>query len=260
MINDLEWVFVPHHDCWPLTPNFFSRFNKLINTKKIENFGLVGFNTYHKCDIQSSYTSKELNYLARSPLEPGDGWYRNKKYNLDSRVDLNSGKFDQPFSVETPAAFGVMVNIKSYNEIIIPTSDYHMMHSWDEIGFQFMYNNIYNLSIPYLHLGHDPTLKTSLGIPRVSVHSHESYSHFMGNRHTPENYDENLMGLDNKFFGKMGNHVLFQRWGINYDNRRPSYELVRDNYKDTLLDVYYNHDPINGPLKSFPDIIYDEDK
>ena len=68
------------------------------------------------------------------------------------------------------------------------------------------------------------------------------------------------MESDSKYFGKMGNHVLFNRWGINYDKARKSYELVKDKYKETLLDVYYNHDPINGPLKSFPDIIYDEDR
>ena len=258
--KNCEWVFVPHHDCWPLTPNFFSKFNKLANTNKIKNFGLVGFNTLHKCNIQKSYAAKELNYLARAPLEPGDNWYRNKKYWGGTRVDLKSGKFDKPFAVENPAAFGVMVNINLYNKVIEPIDDYHMMHSWDEIGFQFMYNNIYNLSIPYLHLGHDPTLKTRLGIPAVSVKAHKSYSHFIQKRFTPKEYNKNLMESDSKYFGKMGNHVLFNRWGINYDKARKSYELVKDKYKETLLDVYYNHDPINGPLKSFPDIIYDEDR
>ena len=88
--KNCEWVFVPHHDCWPLTPNFFSKFNKLANTNKIKNFGLVGFNTLHKCNIQKSYAAKELNYLARAPLEPGDNWYRNKKYWGGTRVDLKS--------------------------------------------------------------------------------------------------------------------------------------------------------------------------
>ena len=35
--------------------------------------------------------------------------------------------------------------------------------------------------------------------------------------------------------------------------------LVKENYKDTLLWDYYYHDPVNGPLKTFPDIEYDED-
>ena len=251
--ESVEWVIWLHHDCWPLTPNFFSKFNSLINTKKLDEFGLVGFNTYHKCNLKECYNKRQLQYLARAPLEPGDNWYRNKDKWGGTRARLESGKFDKPFSVQIPAAFGVAVNLELYDKVIEVIDDYHMMNSWDEIGFQFMYKNIYSLAIPYLHLAHDPVLKTRLGIPQVSSKAHEANK-------GGHDYNKKEFGIDNKYFGKWGLSILEDRWGINYDKARKTYKRVRDNYKGTLLDVYFNHDPINGPLKSFPDIIYDEDR
>ena len=57
----------------------------------------------------------------------------------------------------------------------------------------------------------------------------------------------------------MGTISFENRWGVDYDNARPSFEKVKDRYEGTLLIDFYNHDPIKGPLKSF-DIEYEEDR
>ena len=75
-----------------------------------------------------------------------------------------------------------------------------------------------------------------------------------------DKYEKDKFDVDNKFFGKWGLSVVYDRWGIDVDNGRESFELVKHNYKDTLMYEFYNHDPINGPLKSFPEIIYEEDR
>ena len=52
-------------------------------------------------------------------------------------------------------------------------------------------------------------------------------------------------------YGKWGHlEVWKERWGWDY-NARDEFGRVEEHYKDTLLSKFYNHDPANGPLKSF---------
>ena len=253
---DIHWGFWSHHDCYPLTDKFFDKVNKIILSEKVEEFGMMGFNTYHKRMHVARYKNGvrgEKEFLGRAPLEPGDNWYRNKKTWFKCRPDLESPEWDKPFAVEIPAAFGVAFNLKLYNEVIELTDDYHMMNSLDEVVFQFLYNNIYNISIPYLYLAHEDEKKAEFDLPVVSSKHHKANP-------KGEDYNSKHFDHDDKFFGKWGLSVLYKRWGIDYDNARDTFELVKDNYKGTLLWDFYNHDPINGPLKSFPDIEYEEDK
>lgn len=251
---DIHWGFWLHHDCYPLTDKFFTKLNKVILSEQLEQFGLVGFNTYHRRPNVVKYKNggRSKEFLARSPLEPGDNWYRNKDTWHKCIADLESVEWDKPFAVEIPAAFGIAINLKLYDEVIELTDDYHMMNSFDEIGFQFMYNNTYNISLPYLHLAHEDEKKLEFDIPAVSSRHHKANQ--QGN-YKPEHFND-----DDKFFGKWGLSVLYDRWGIDYDNARESFELVKDNYEGTLLWEFYHHNPINGPLKSFSDIEYEEDR
>lgn len=252
--KNIHWGFWLHHDCYPLTNKFFDKLNKLICSEKLEEFGLVGFNTYHRRPSVAKYKkgiiSKE--FLARSPLEPGGNWYRNPRVWGGVKADLLSDKFEKPFAVEIPAAFGLAFNLKLYEEKIEVTDDYHMMNTMDEIGFQFLYQNIYNVSIPYLHLAHEDEKKREFDVPQVSSKHHEA--------NKSGKYDSEEFNTDNKFFGKWGLSVLYDRWGIDYDNARETFELVKNQYKDTLLWDFYHHNPENGPLKTFPEIEYEEDK
>ena len=250
---NIHWGFWLHHDCYPLTDKFFDKLDKLISSEKVEQFGMMGFNTYHRRHNVARYKQghRTREFLARAPLEPGDNWYRNKNTWPNTRPNLESKEFNKPFSVEIPAAFGVAFNLKLYNENIEVTDDYHMMNSLDEIGFQFMYQNIDNISIPNLHLAHEDEKKSEFDIPTVSSVAHKAKE--------KGKYNSKHFNDDNKFFGKWGLSVLYDRWGIDYDRARESFELVKENYKDTLLWDYYYHDPVNGPLKTFPDIEYDED-
>ena len=55
------------------------------------------------------------------------------------------------------------------------------------------------------------------------------------------------------FYSKWGHlDVWKNRWGFEYGlGKRKTFESVKHNYEGTLLVDFYNHDPINGPLRSF---------
>ena len=250
--KNIDYALWFQHYCFPLTDNFFDRLNKLTMSKQLDDFGMIGFNNFHRPG-PSVYRkgSRELHYVARSPLEPGDNWYRHKRHWSGTRPDLNSGSFSKPFSVTTPSAFGVCFNLKIYEKYITPVDEYHWMNVSDEIGWQYCNQNIHNITIPYLHLGHEPHRKEEVGIPRVSSKAHKANQR---GKYVKEHFDH-----DDEFFGKWGLSVFESRWGVDYDNARASFEKVKDRYRGTLLMDFYNHDRINGPLKSF-DIEYEEDR
>ena len=174
--------------------------------------------------------STPLHHVARTPLEPGDKYYRSNRYWPSTRVRY-SDKFKKPFAVESIMWTAGLLNINQYKTHIIPTSDYHMFHSWDDMCFQFLNKNIYNIVLPEFCLAHEQRSKLEFGIPKDS----------------PNN--EN--GKREHYFSKFNHLEVFEdRWGFNYSDRN-TFEAVKDSYKDTLLWEFYNHDPIDGPLKSF---------
>tara|TARA_Y100001937_G_scaffold51072_1_gene71072 strand:- start:1117 stop:2100 length:984 start_codon:yes stop_codon:yes gene_type:complete len=249
--SDVDWVIWFQHDCFPLTPNFFDRVNKVMSAGDLDDFGCVGFNTFHKVNGLYEKGDRSLHYVARAPLEPGDNWYRNHKQWSNTRVRLQTDSFKKPFSVEIPAAFCVALNLTMWGKYITPIDDYHFMNVFDEIGFQYLNQNIHNVVLPYLHIGHEPERKIEINIPKVSSKAHKANQR---GKYVKEHFDH-----DDKYFGKWGLSVFENRWGVDYDNARPSFEKVKDRYEGTLLIDFYNHDPIKGPLKSF-DIEYEEDR
>ena len=93
------------------------------------------------------------------------------------------------------------------------------------------YNNIYNIVLPQFCLAHEQELKVKFGLPKSSPNGDEK--------------------TRDHFFSKWGHHDVWNnRWRFDYGDRQ-TFELVKDQYKDTLLWDFYNHDPVNGPLKSF---------
>jgi len=227
----IDWIIWFQHDCFPLTQNFFTKLSNLTSGDKLNDFGVIGFNSHHKQIAHQRYDSgiRELNDTARTPLEIGDFWYRRKEYWPNSRVDYDKG-FDKPFAVESVAWYTAVVNLDMYMEHIIPTDDYHFFHAWDDIAFQFLYKNIYNICLPNFDVKHHQSSKKEFNIPTNSPRAGADREHF---------------------YGKWGHHDVWkERWGFDYGDR-DTFEPVKEQYKGTLLWDFYYHDPINGPLKSF---------
>ena len=236
----IKWLIWFQHDCFPLNEKFFNKFSNLTLNGKLDKFGVVGFNALHKQLAHQRYDDgiRELNDTARTPLEIGDFWYRRKEWWPNARVDYTKG-FDKPFAVESVAWYSAAVNVDMYVENIIPTDDYHFFHAWDDICFQFLYNNVYNVTVPWFHMIHDQLSKQDSNMP---LNSPRLFSDKKGGAQSEEG---------NFYYGKWGHHEVWkERWGFDYGDRQ-TFELVKDQYKDTLLWDFYNHDPVNGPLKSF---------
>jgi hypothetical protein len=214
----IEWIIAFQHDCYPIGSDFFSKFEDKLKTGKLDNFGVIGFDVFH---------DGEWNLLSRTPIQypPHDMWVRYRP------SDPIPHYYKEPHSVESVCWTSSAINIKQFNKYIIPTSDYQMFHAWDDIAFQFLYNNIHNLVIPEFRMSHEQVVKEKFDIPIKSPHADEKQREH--------------------FWGHFNHHDVWeQRWGFRYDTRS-SFEKIKNNYKDTLLYAFYYHNQSSGPLKIF---------
>jgi len=228
----IEWILYSHTDCYPLTENFWQRIENYISDGKLDEYGVVGFNVLHGPEDLRQWNGDDtpVRTIARTPLEPGDNWYRHIDRGHPTRYVHPEGE-KRPFVVESVMWSAAMINIKQYKKYIIPTGDYQFHMSWDDIAFQFLYNNIYNVVLPQFTFNHDQERKVKHGIPKSSPSEGKDREHYSG---------------------KWGhNQVWKERWGFEFANpeSRIEFEQVKDAYEGTLLVDFYNHDPINGPMK-----------
>jgi len=228
----IEWVVHFQHDCYPLNDNFFIKLKEYLSDGKLDEFGVVGFNILHGPKDMVKWNGDDTPVLttARTPLEPGDNWYRHKDQGHPTRYVHPIGE-KRPFVVESVLFVVAMINIKQYNKYITPTGEYHFFGAWDDVAFQFLYQNVYNIVLPQFSCAHEQHRKPKHGIPKSS----------------PTNVAER-----EHYFGKWGHlEVWKERWGFEFSNpqSRIDFEKIKEEYKDTLLYEFYQHDPINGPMK-----------
>ena len=230
--KDIDWILWFQHDCYPKTEDFFNKLNDYVVNHDLNDFGSIGFNVLHDWHDIKDWNGDDtpLRVTARTPLEPGDLYYRHYEYWPNTRVRYDE-KFNKPFAVEDIMWVCALVNINQYKKYINPTSDYHFFHAWDDICFQFLYNNVYNIVLPQFCMAHEQDMKVKFGVPKSSPNGDE------------EQRDH--------FYGKWGHlDVWKERWGFDYGDRT-TFEPIKSHYKGTLLWEFYHHDPINGPLRSF---------
>tara|TARA_B100000035_G_scaffold268837_1_gene242459 strand:+ start:10720 stop:11631 length:912 start_codon:yes stop_codon:yes gene_type:complete len=221
----LEWIVWSQHDSFP-EEGFFSKFDNLVTEKNLDNFGVVGFNVLH---------DRTWHQLARTPLQPEQGEFYDR-YRANTPLPY---KWSKPYAVESVFNVVTAVNISQYRKHIIPTSDYHFFHTWDDIAFQFLNKNIYNICLPDFIAYHNQDVKVNYGIPYKSP--------LLGGSHSKNEEEREY------YFSKWGfKEVWFERWGFWYDDRN-SFEDVKEHYKGTLLYDFYHFDRNNSPtpLKIF---------
>lgn len=223
--QNLEWIIWNSHDSLP-EKGFFDKFNKLVTDKNLSNFGVIGFNISH---------NKEYHLLARTPLQPEQGEFYDR-YPQNKPIPE---KWSKPYAIESAVWCTTAVNISQYETHIIPTDNYHFFHAWDDIAFQFLYKNIYNIVIPDFYVDHVQYIKPKFGMPFKSP--------LIGGSHNKSKEEREF------YFSKWGHlQVWIDRWGFDWENRN-TFEQVKDHYKDTLLYDFYHFDRNNSPtpLKTF---------
>lgn len=226
--KNIDWIIWFQHDCFPSTKNFFSKLNDLLLKGTLNEFGVVGFNVLHD----------GINHLlSRKPLQKGNKldapWPIYDHYFNNQEIPY---QYSKPFAIESAMWTMVAVKISQYEKYITPTDDYHFFHAWDDIAFQFLYNNVYNICIPHLEANHIQEVKKQFNIPVKSPHAN-----------TPKEKEKR-----NYYFSKFDHLKVWQdRWGWDWDFAKDTFESVEKNYKDTLLYKIYHHDPKKGPIKTF---------
>jgi len=218
----LEWIIWNTHDSLP-TEGFFNKFDQLVTDKNLNDFGVIGFNILHD--------GRHL--LSRTPLQPGlvyDCYYPSEPL---------PQKYSKPFAVESAMWTTAAVNISQYETHIKTTGDYVFFHAWDDIAFQFLNKNIYNIALPDFHINHVQGVKPKFNLPLKSPH--------VGRTGAKDETEREF------YYGKWGHlQIWIDRWGFDWQDRN-TFESVKDHYKDTLIYEFYNHDRDNSPtpLKSF---------
>lgn len=263
--NGINWILYQHHDSFPLSGNLFDTLEKITNNKNINNFGVIGFNVLDSINDDLKFWNKHsapLRTTARSPLELGDGWYRCR---FGSRV--NYKYFTKPFAVESVMWSVALINIDNYKRHIVVDNNFQFFHAWDDIAFQFLKKNIFNVVIPYVHFAHDQAIKRQHKIPFSSANANEKtreffWGHFNHldvwkkkwlfeynlSKYLVSNVDiSNKKSLKYKFFKYIGcNHMNFLETVA-----RKTFKMNINHYKNTLLQDFFYNDPKKGPLTTF---------
>lgn len=233
-----KWMIWFQHDCWPLQKDFFEHIERMVKDGQLDNYGTIGFNALATDTVQNHDKhmkvllkgGKPLGVMARAPLE-GYAWYSSysARPKLYPAIKMND-EYLKPFPVESIAWFAIGVNIQKYLDNIQPDQNLRFHLGWDDVCFQFLRQNIYNIAIPSLYIEHRPDLKESMGLPRNSAQ-----------------YTKNR---ENNYYFEQAEHLEIwkDKWGFEWGNRE-SFAKVINKYKDTLLEKFYNHNPNLGTLK-----------
>jgi len=265
----IEWLLYMHHDAYPMLENTLTQLNDiLLNSSKIQDFGVIGFNVYHdQFDLsQFDINKNQLMTTARAPLELGNGYYNGR---VESRVDYKKFKF-KPFAVESVMWSSALINYHQFNKYITIDTAFNFFHSWDDVAFQFLSHNVYNIVIPSLSFGHDQSLKAKHNLPISSPNGDIKKVEKLYGRVDHLSIWQEKWGFDyslskcvfggDNFINKNGiiNKVIVRiSQFIQYDFVSSLNTVTRKSYSaqygknKNLLDDFYEHDPKNGPLKYF---------
>lgn len=239
MINHLEsknlnvkYIVWMTHDSHPITKNFYEKFESLVSSGKLDNFGIVGFNILGpQCSVNSESQVKETQcgMLGRATLcnLPGrGGWYRTP----DMKLNWDVWGGNKAIAVESPVDMFLAINVELFKKYIEVTDNYHLFCAFDDICTQFLYNGIYNVTIPFLQVWHSQEIKSG----KVPVKSATAAKQG-----------------DSKHFGDYGPHFIYwkSKWGWERDNFRNTFPIEK--YQGTLLKDFFDHDYSKGPLKTF---------
>tara|TARA_B100000287_G_scaffold413956_1_gene446020 strand:+ start:201 stop:1175 length:975 start_codon:yes stop_codon:yes gene_type:complete len=233
-----KWIICFQHDNWPLSDNFFERLSKLIDTKKLDEFGGLGFNLLDEGEYSGdSYNrwkggESVSGMLGLAHLSVKSNTARWLTDNRNQYIKEQPEKWKKPFIVEMPLWAIAGINVKLWNECIKPTTDYQFHLWYPDVAIQFNYHNKAIIVLPDLYCMNNQRLKTKYGM----------------NHNSAAGSNEG----DEYHFGRYSNHdAWIERWGWNYESPWENFFQIKENYKGTLIYDFYYHEVSNGPLKSY---------
>jgi hypothetical protein len=234
-----KWILCFQHDIWPVSDNFFSRISKLIDDDKLNEFGGIGFNIVDHGDYTGNAWSEFQNgnnpigMVGFSHLGTNDRSRRWLATGRNDIIDKFPELFKKPFICEFPQWPAVGININNWQEVIHADPDYEFHLWYPDIAMQFNYNNYPILILPELYCFNHQRLKEKYGL---------NYNSATG-----------AMKGDEEHFGKYGPHLTNwkNKWGWDYENVFETFIPIKENYKESLIWEYFEHNIENGPLKTY---------
>jgi hypothetical protein len=223
------------HDNYPMFIDFYTKFQRYIDSGFLDEFGTIGFNIL---DIDGRNTKKSyklkkdkgkdvLGMCGVANLEESKAvYYCNNHISMDWKI------WGNPFAVESVMWCCLAINIELFEKYIDVTDKYHL-HLWGaDICYQFCKNNIYNVALPDLYVTNHMALKSKYDISSNSA--------------------KGSKGGDEYHFGHNNHHSIFrERFGFCWKDSRKTFAKVKNEYKETLLYKFFNHNIKNGPLKTW---------
>tara|TARA_Y100000816_G_C26103332_1_gene585382 strand:+ start:389 stop:1471 length:1083 start_codon:yes stop_codon:yes gene_type:complete len=228
--NEFKHNYILHitHDNYPISLDFFISLLKIINNKKID-FGLLGFNCfdYRLCRkdlLNLRNNKKSIGLLGRSILTNELNFITRKWYTSSNSYHF---ELDKLIAVECPTDTCFVINKINFEKYISVTNKIRL-HNWaDDIALQFLNNNIFNYSCPYIKTFNANEIKQKYGIPIWSTRDKTSKHH---------------SGINEAL------NYWKQKWGWER-NSYPTKELVKKKYKNTLIEEFSFYNPNKGPYK-----------
>ena len=229
-----KWIICFQHDNWPLSKEFFTKLSDMIKYEgPINDYGCIGFNvldggkyTFNSIEMfkQGHLPNGMLGLRHLTNIPPSKRWispYHNR-YLLKTYFEHH--KLKDAFIIDIPTWAVTGWNIKKWNEVIQPTTDFKFLFWAPDLIMQFAKNNIPTLSIPTLYIENNQEIKTKFGAPANLTHA------IKGNnkKYSQENYGEHHKNW-------------IKRWGWDFENPAGTFPAVKDKYKDTLIYKLWEH-------------------
>ncbi len=237
---ECKYIVCFQHDIIPLSKQFFSKFSEMIETRKLDNFGTIGFNVLdngkytHKAYGNWKHGVETFGMLGLCHLSITSS--RDKRWLCPSQnfnLLSNPSLWNKPFAIEIPAWTCVAINVSNWNKFIQPTDGYQF-HLWlPSIAMQFLKHNIYNITIPSLYLFNHQELKLKYNIPDNSAKASKNGDTF--------HFGEYQIGHD----------TWKKQFGWEYDNTTETLKDAVVQYPNSLIERFYHHNITKGPLKVF---------
>ena len=271
----IHHILYMHHDASFQDQETVISLTDLIQKNDLSDFGVIGFNIIHGDDQITLFKSGrgfKLHTLARSPLELGDGWYRPFPSSRFNYKQLRQ----QPFAVESVMWSTCLISTKALNSKIKIDPRFQFFHAWDDIAFQFLQQNTWNIVVPTITFFHNQMRKLKYNLPLNSPFPNKGsrgVEYLYGRHDSLQQWEEkwgfsydfrksivtkilkgNFETYVNRLFEKVARDFgLDPRTGLETVARK-TYRANQSRFSGTYIDQFYSHDPILGPIKYFEDL------
>ena len=258
--SENDFILYLHQDCFPASKLDFRKINDCIIKNDLTTFGCIGFNNYHDIEI-SHFNSNQHKYMttSRCVLQKGNGYYM--RYPDGSKVNYDNFEITKPFSVENVMWTSLLISKKSFLKNIKVDLDFNFFLSPDDLAYQFLSRGIHNMVFPHINFIHDQSIKTKYKLPKDSplgkIDEVEAKYGRLKNinkiwkKKWGFTYDPTKqISFFNNRYVKFFMLIFFKKIYINLETKS-RFQYRKWAKKPRLFNMYYNHDPMNGPLKYF---------